>query len=333
MKKIIIAILAIIPAALFGEDYGMSSFPVLMMSEYGTRSMAMADTGVAFTGSADSVFANPAGIAGLTRMSFFVSEIGWIYGTSYYSASFAAPLARSGNRAGWLSVNGALFNAGDFSTIVDGETLGSVGSGDFKAGVDYANNIFNPFDANLADKVHLNVGAGVSYAQAKLGDYNAIDLAFDAGANYSVRVPNLSDALGAEHTADDTLTVAFSFRNLAVNLKPFVDGSSVLAPWYFDAGFLYTVISDPRHRFDLTTALEKPSDNGIEVMSGLQYSYKNTIFLRGGYQYVGSDVKDLTFGVGLNFELTEKLAFRADYTMVMLGVHGTSSVFALTVTF
>jgi hypothetical protein len=298
-------------------------------------------------------------------MCLSATMIGWMFDTTYYAFSFGMPIPGN-SRAGYLSVNGEMFTLGDFETVVDGVSSGAASSGDFEAGITYANNIFKPFNDELGDKVHLDLGLTVSYAQARMGEFTASELTFDTGMNFSCVLPNLTDLLTFDNSEDnvastdgsrsgnaalsgtqlggadasissqvyenstsgnvnlpapakaDTFTVGFAFKSLGVMLKPFVDGGVIEAPWTFDFGFLYTLIGDARHKIDLTTAIHKPSDSGIQVMSGLQYVYKNTIFLRGGYKYVGRDYEDFSFGVGLNFELTEKLVFQADYTMAML---------------
>lgn len=161
-------------------DYGTTSMPVLMMENYSAQAVAMAGTGVAIRGTADSVFANPAGLVGMKRMCLSATMIGWMFDTTYYAFSFGMPIPGSG-RAGWLSVNGEMFTLGDFETVVDGVSSGAATSGDFEAGITYANNIFKPFNDELGDKVHLDLGLTVSYAQAKMADFTASELTFDTG--------------------------------------------------------------------------------------------------------------------------------------------------------
>jgi hypothetical protein len=133
---------------------------------------------------------------------------------------------------------------------------------------------------------------------------------------------------------EDTLSVAFAFRNLSGTLWTFHQGDPLSMPWTFDFGALYTVYHDARHNLFTTLQISQPSDSGVMLTVGAEYSYKNTIFLRGGYKIVGREEEEgPTFGVGLNFEVMDHLALQADYAHVFLASLGSSDIFTVSAFF
>ena len=330
MKKIIVYITALIisTTAATASDYAMTSFPVMMLENYGARNIALAGSGVAITDDLNSITVNPAGISGIKRFAFSSMKLDWMFGTSFYMINGVCPLGRKG-KSGTLGIATVLFNISDFSTVIDGSSTGSSESGDYCIGLTYANNIFRFFNEKAAEKVHLDFGVSVKYARSTLADYTASALSFDAGINFSFAVP----ALALNGSREDTMTLSIVFRNLSLILSSFTDSGETIVPWYFSGGFRYRFLCDKRHNAALTTSLTKPSDNDFMLASGLEYAYRETIILRVGYKLLGREHESVSFGFGLNFELSDRLAFRFDYASVDLAGFGKSDTFSLSVLF
>lgn len=329
MKRILIALVTFVlgAAGLPADNYGMSSFPVMMMESYGARILSLADTGVALTGDLGALTANPAGTAGIERMAFSTMKLDWMFDTSFYNFAAVYPLGEKG-KSGVLGFTAVLFDNGGFDAVVDETATGGSAGSDFLFGFSYANNIFNFFNRKTAEKIHLNWGVAVKFARSVLAGYGASALAFDAGLNYSLSVP----ALGMKDKAD-TLSFGFSVKNLSLVLAGFTDSGETTIPWYLNCGFAYQFVRTVRHTVSLMTAISKPSDNDLLLSSGLEYGYRNTIYLRCGYRFVGREHESLSFGFGLNFEVSDRLAFRLDYANIDLNEFGKSDTFSLSVVF
>ncbi len=203
MKRILIALVAFVlgTGGLAADNYGMTSFPVMMMESYGARILALADTGVALTGDLGALTANPAGIAGIERIGFSTMKLDWMFDTSFYNFAAVYPVGERG-KSGVLGFTGVLFDNGGFAAIVDETATGGSAGSDFLFGFTYANNIFNFFNRKTAEKIHLNWGVAVKFARSVLAGYTASALAFDAGLNYSLRVPALGMREQGGHPLD-----------------------------------------------------------------------------------------------------------------------------------
>ncbi|OHD53435.1 MAG: hypothetical protein A2Y33_15045 [Spirochaetes bacterium GWF1_51_8] len=339
MKKLIYTfILSVSVIGAGWAEYGMSSIPIFMLENYIPRAMGMADCGLTVKGDVSFITVNPASMAQVKLISFSVSRMNWLFNSSYNSFNFALPIPSKNHSAGVIGLTAALFTIDGFDASINGIPQGLMNSGDFMAGVSYANNLFAPFDNILADQQHLDFGVTVKFAQAQLSEYKAYSLAFDAGFTYSVRVQNFTDWLDVrqfkgETNLSDTLTFSFAFKDLAVSLQGFTPGSTVQSPWYFGFGVSYVGFDNDRHVGIVMMEVRKPSDNEWSLSAGAEYSYKKTIFVRGGYKILGKDYEGFSFGLGLNFEVTRTLAFTIDYSVVPLGYHGSSDSFSLSVVF
>jgi len=329
MKKYILIFAALLftQFSLLGDNYGMTSFPVLMMENMGARMLSLADSGVALKDDVNAMSVNPAGIAGIKRIVFTAMRLGWMFDTSFYSVAVVYPLSKKGS-SGVLGLTGILFDINNFDTVVDGNTTGSNVGGDLLLGLTYANNFFNFFSPKAAKKIHLDVGVSAKYAQSKLATYSASVLSIDVGLNLSFRVPSLGIKTG-----EDNFTFGISMKNISFILSKYTETSEVIAPSYFNVGFYYMFVRDKRHGVALTTALKKPSDNDMMLAAGLEYTYRGIIYLRGGYKLLGRDHEGFTFGFGLNFEVSDSLAFQVDYTNIDLQDFGKSDIFSLSILF
>jgi hypothetical protein len=339
MKKLFIITLFIASfAGLLRAEYGMSSIPVFMIENYVPRALGMANCGLTVKGDVNFITVNPASMAQVKLISFGASRMQWLFGSTYNAFNFALPIPSKYRSAGVIGLTAALFTIDGFDASINGISQGIMNAGDFLVGLSYANNLFAPFDNILADQQHLDMGFTVKFAQAQLANYIAYSLAFDVGVSYSLRVKNFTDLLDvrqfkSETNISDTLTFSAALKNLAVSLKGFTDNGQIQSPWYFGFGVSYIGFDNDRHMAKATMEVRKPSDNEWMLAAGAEYSYKNTIFVRGGYKILGKDYEGFSFGLGLNFEVTSTLAFTVDYSFAPLNYQGQTDAFSLSVVF
>ena len=329
MKKIflLVFVLIVVQSGLMAGDYGMTSFPVLMIENYGARMLAIAGSGVALGSDLNAVSVNPAGIAGMDRIAFSTMKLAWMFDTALYTMNAVYPLGEKG-KSGVLGLSTVLFDINDFDSVIDGVSTGSCAAGDILVGVTYANNLFNYFGKKAGEKTRLDLGIGMRYARSTLAEYSASVLAFDLGLNFSFRLPALGKPDGR-----DTMTVGLSLRNLAIVLSDYTDGGATIVPWYLHFGFHYRLLATERHSVGILTGINKPSDNDLMLSSGAEYGYRETIYLRIGYRFLGREHETVSFGFGLNFEVSDRLAFRFDYANVDLAGFGKSDTFSLSILF
>lgn len=317
-----------------GAEYGMTSYPILMVDSYSARTRSLANSTVSQTGDINNLVFNPASLSTLDRITLGANRLSWLFDTTFNNIQFAMPLPTPGKRAGVMGLSFVLMETGSFDATIGGSSLATYADSDFSLGLLYANNIFLPFDSSLAEKVHLSLGLNVKYVQAVMGDYTANMLALDTGMIYGIRFKNLADVFKAKTDGkSDTFFAGFSFRNIPIPINDQIGTTTLTTPWYFDLGVSYVVFGDIRHRFLLSTSMEVPSDNSLFYNAGLEYSYKDTIFLRGGYKILGREDEGLSAGVGLNFEIADHLAFQVDYALDLLNTFEDRNTFSVSILF
>ncbi len=336
MKKVLFSLITLLTLNItaWGAEYGMTSYPVLMIDSYSARSRSLANSTVSQPGDINNLVHNPAALSTLDRITLGANRLSWLFETTFNNLQFAMPLPTPGKRSGIMGISLVLMETAAFDATVNGASLASYANSDFSLGLLYANNIFLPFDQELAKKIHLSLGVNVKYVQAVMGSYTANMMALDAGMIYGLALKNLASVFKAKTEGNpDTFWAGFSFRNIAIPLHNQIGTSTLNTPWYFDFGLSYLIFGDVRHQFLLSTALELPSDNDLFFNAGLEYSYKKTIFLRGGYKIIGRTEEGLSFGVGLNFEIADHLAFQVDYAMDIMSSFDDRNTFSVSILF
>lgn len=134
-------------------------------------------------------------------------------------------------------------------------------------------------------------GANVKIIQRDLAEYNATGIGFDVGAVY---MPMDNLYLGANIQDVTTTLVAWSTgRNELISPTAKIGAAYGL----YALGGIFTPALDLDLRFEGRdyAAMFNVGPVSADLHAGLEYNYKNVVFVRGGY----SDVKQFTAGAGI----------------------------------
>lgn len=288
------------------------------------RIAAMGDATTALENSSSvAMFYNPANMAYLntsSHASFGLAQ--WIADISYYSASVAHRPADGRYGVFGLSV----------ISVSYGDILGTVIADNEKGYLDYSEmGLSNPSPSGLAFGLgyangltdRIAVGANVKYARQALGasvttttesgaetqDYNKSTVVFDFGIFYRTGFQSLNFAMSARNFsqelqyAEENFELPLSFQvGVAMNVLDF------------------TEIDPSMHRFDIALSAERPRDFAEQVKMGGEYTFFNTLSLRGGYLFP-TDEQGINLGAGLQLSAGE-LALEANYAYTRFGIFG-----------
>ncbi len=267
----------------------------LYNAEGSARSTAMGSALVGWGGDAESVFWNPAGLAGLPRMDLSLHHNSYFAGTFQETLLFGVPL---GPRDG-LAVLADYVNWGSFDERDStGNLLGSFTDTDTGLGVGWGREWTKGFSAGftlrgLQQKVKDNT---YSSLVGTLGLLWTVRPGLEAGATYT----NLGTSLDGNSNAND-LKAGLSWKTRAAK------------------------------DLEILTALAGSwEENGVSGMqAGIEGTWGGFFALRTGYQMDLSDnqlsgLAGLTAGAGLQFR-----DFRLDYAFLPSGDLGTSNRLSL----
>lgn len=284
------------------EKVGVTSFQFLkVMTD--ARSTAMGEAFTAVCDGSNAMFWNPAALTQVTRFDASVSYLDWFLDTGHFSAAAVYSLKNVFS----VGVMGLVANYGDFE-VTDVAHLGFIGD------------VYNP--GLTGEKI--NPGANVFGigAARRLTDKFAFGIVGKyATENLDVKSKSLAmaDAGITYNTGFRTLQVAATVRNFGHEVKYYDKGYPL--PQTFNIG-LSAYLTAPkdamffrsnRHRLLMAFDMVQPRDYDQQYNFGLEYSFANLLFLRGGYK-LNYDEEGLSLGFGVHYGM-----YRIDYSYCDFG--------------
>jgi len=281
-------------------DVGTHSAQFLKMG-LGSRAIAM---GGAFVGLADDVGAvywNPAGLVNVGRTELGFTHFSWFQDISY--EYFAC--AKSFDKWGAFGLSIGYLHMGKLEgRDEDGNSTSDFTSSDIVTTLSYGHKITG----------ELSVGVNVKYINEKIEEENAYAFAFDFGGLYKTPIKNF--CLGG------------TIQNFGQSIK-FVEEPCRL-PTVFKLGSSYskTLIGNPMN-FAMDICFL--SDNRTALHMGTEYTYKNALAGRIGYES-GSDLRDSAgLSLGLGLTVTKTQTYGIDYAFISQGILGNTHAVSLSV--
>jgi hypothetical protein len=273
MKKVIILLMWAAAVRLQG-----AGFPSL---EFGAdaRFAALGNAGVAWTDDASAGFRNPALMVFSASKEMEFSMNRWIQGVKSGFLGFAFKGERSGGGFHLLYTE-----VGDIpyrSTAPSPEPIGTFSSHELAAGISAAS----------ALSKRLTVGVNLKLYYEKIFVEEALGLGCDVGLLYELSMIGLR--------------VGGVVQNIGKTAKLAVE--SIELPLTGRIGFALPVESSVGDWLVLTDGV-KEKDSPFHLHGGVEYAWKNALFLRSGYQ-TGYETHGWSGGIGFAFS-----KYRLDYS-------------------
>jgi len=306
MVAVLMALTLIVSITMAGKAYcaldskvGTTSASFLKIG-IGARAAGM---GEAFGAVADDVTAmywNPAGVAQIEQTEATFMHSFWLESMSYEYLGLAYPLGGSaiGISVGYLGISD-----------IEGRDVNDVRTSNFSAndmaiGVTYGKSLSDVF----------MLGGSIKSISEKIDTETASTVGLDVGALYK---------------ASEDISLAAGVQNVGSGLK-FISEAGDL-PMNVKVGGAYKSIDKA-----LTIAMDvnKPVDNKAKVNLGMEYWFKESVAVRGGYKYQmgGNDsiggLTGLTAGAGLKVS-----QMQIDYAFMPFGDLGSAHRVSLLVKF
>jgi hypothetical protein len=278
---------------------GRTAFQFLKIG-IGARQTAAGEATIASVRDVNSVFWNPAGLAGVRSVEAAFSYTRWFADLKYSSGAV-------GVRLGDVGVVGLSFASLGYGEIP--EALVLPGSSDTRTGNTFTGHdmLFGlTYSRNFTDQLALGVSA--KYVEEKLFRYTVNIVAFDVGTNY---------AIGFKGTR-----LAMSFQNFGSSVKFIEREEGEDIPLVFRIG-VSTNVSDgedgflnlgQQHRLVLSSEIFHTNDFGDRLHVGGEYTFDDFLAVRGGYRF-NYDEGNLSVGFGLH-QSVSGMDLRIDYSFV-----------------
>ena len=256
------------------------------------RPAALGGAYTAASGTTDTLFFNPSGLAGLGKRELSAGHAEWVAGTRFAALAFGQP-----TKWGAFGLGVVRLGAGDF----EARAADRRAAGGFTA----ADSIYALSAARNFPSAKAALGMSVKFLQSEIGPYSAQTVAVDLGARREI--PGRPISLG------------FSILNLGKGLK-FLDQEDAL-PLTVAAGATLHVSGVLGISLDLR---HEPNDSRTSIAVGTEYAFMGNLALRAGYGAANLK-RDAGkgplggLGAGLGFRLR---SFGADYAFTPFGELG-----------
>ncbi|MFH1851721.1 MAG: PorV/PorQ family protein [Candidatus Neomarinimicrobiota bacterium] len=268
------------------------------------RSTSMGNAYVAMPGDVNSIFWNPAGLAGIKGVEAAFNSSDWLASTdlTFIALAFNAP----GVGVLGLSITQLSIPESPVLTVSDPK-----GTGELWDASDIAINL--AFSRKLSDRFSLGVNA--KYVQERIWHSSAKTMAVDIGALFVTPIKNIR--LGAT-ISNYGGTMRMSGRDQYFDNDPDPDNQGNVEivnatyetdkfplPLLFRVGISGELIQTANMRLSYGLDAMHPNDNVEAVNAGMEYAFAETFFLRGGYANLfNEDAEEgLSIGGGINYRI------------------------------
>ena len=276
-----------------GQRAGISNLQFLKIG-VGGRGAALGDAMVALANDASASYWNPAGLTLTSSNSVMVSHTEWLAGLKHEFAGVVYHVSPDDI----LSASVISLASDDMEITTETNPSGTgtyFKYSDVAFGVSYARKMTSQF----------SFGTTVRYVQENLDILTIKAVLFDIGTYYFMGLGSLRFGVAVSNFGSDIAPQG----ELTL-----LDGSKVDSyqkfspPTSFKIGVAFEPYQDESSKLTTSVQLNHPNDNAENLRLGVEYSWSNWFFLRGGVkrtigeQLLGIDRKsadDLSFGIGL----------------------------------
>ena len=286
----------------------------------GARAISMGGSFVAEASDLSALYWNPAGLSGINGSAVQLAQTDYLADISYSYAAFGTNLGT----AGTIAASIIFLDSGEMEvrTATDPE-----GTGERFKVQDMALQV--SYGRALTDR--FSIGTTIKYIREKIWHSSASALAFDVGVLFTTPFEALK--LGA-NMSNFGPKMQMGGRDILFSEDPSVNqegnveivNSEFLTdkhplPLKFAIGLAWNAFSTGDHRLTMMTDAAHPNDNSEYLNVGGEYSFRELLFLRGGYRNIFEEdgEEGVTFGGGLNLRIDRAIRVSFDYAYAEFG--------------
>jgi len=312
---------------------GTTAAPFLGIS-VGPKALGMGSAFVATADDATALYWNPSGISRVMQSQFVASHTTWLVGTNFNWVGASINLDNTNSI-------GVSFTQLDYGEDIVTSVLSPEGTGerwnaqDILVGLSYARNLTDRF----------SIGGTFKYVSQQLYNESATAFAIDIGLLYITEFNGLRIGMSISNFGTD---MKMDGRDLVnrIDLEPGSTGInknivSVLKtdewplPLFFRVGVAMDVIKTEDISITLAADAFRPSDNNSSLNVGMEFSWNNIFFIRGGYKnlFLNDSEEGLNVGGGLKYNIVEANYIHFDYAFTAFGKFDNLHTFSLGIIF
>ncbi len=296
MKKILLAIILLtafidIKAQLFpnlgGQRAGISTAQFLKIG-VGSRATALGESFVAIANDASALYWNPAGLVQFDQDQVMFSHNQWV--VDIYHDFLGAVYHFDATNA--VGVAFTSLSTKDMPVTTE---FAPFGTGEYFSYGDIA--LAVTYSRRMTDK--FSFGGTVRYIEETLDKLKMRGVMIDLGTYYWTGLGTTRFAVAVSNFGNQ---LAPDGKVVLIGKREKSDWQSFSPPTIFRIGFAFEPYQNEDNKFTTSIQLNHPNDNKENVATGLEYSWKNIVYIRGGYKF-NTDEQNYSFGFGVNIPI------------------------------
>jgi hypothetical protein len=325
MKRIIYTILILSAffearAQLFtvlgGQRAGISTAQFLKLG-VGSRASALGGAFVAIANDASALYWNPAGLVQFDKNEVIFSHNKWVVDINHDFAGAVYHLDETNTfGVAFTSLNMEQMKVTtEFAPFGTGEYFSY---GDIALAVTYARKMTDQF----------SFGGTIRYIEETLDRLKMRGVMIDLGTYYWTGLGTTRFAVTVSNFGNQ---LAPDGKVILIGKREKSDWQSYSPPTIFRIGFAFEPYQSEDNRITTSIQLNHPNDNSENVATGLEYSWKDIVYLRGGYVF-NVDEQNYSLGFGVNVPISVALC-SIDYSYTNFTKLGNSQRFSIILSF
>ncbi len=298
--------------ALGSQRAGISTAQFLKIG-VGARAVGMADAFVANATDASALYWNPAGIVQFDGNEIILTHTNWVVDVKHDFIGGVYHLSRSD--AIGLSLTTLYTDDMEITTETQPYGTGRYFKYiDLALGLTYARRLTNQFSFGLT----------VKYIDETIDVLKMRGFLIDLGTFYWIGLGTSRFAVSISNFGGD---IAPKGEVTLLNGEKITSFQSFSPPTMFRFGFAFEPVMNEVHRLTTAIQLNHPNDNAENFGFGVEYGFKKSFFIRGGYK-INADEQDFTFGAGVALKMVG-LNLNFDYAFARFTRLGSTHRFSL----
>lgn len=298
----------------------------------GPRAIGMGGAFTSVSNDILSTYWNPAGTASIVSNEAFFNHTDLYIDIKHDYAAFASNLSDLGTVGLFVSV--LSMDEMQVRTIEKPEGTGEFfNAGALVIGVNYSRYLTENF----------SIGFNFKYVNESIWHMSASGFALDVGTLY--KIPILNEFRIAASISNFGTKMQQSGRDVTKTFASGSTGRDILnvnleldhfdLPLLFRFGVSADLIKDESSRLTAAVDAVHPNDHSEYINSGLEFSWNEIVFIRGGYNslFETDSEKGLTVGFGLNYRLIDAIKLKLDYAYQDFGRLTSIHYFSFGITF
>ncbi len=315
MRRILYIMIIIICSDVYSQVFTGTTSGQFLKIEPGARAVAMGGAFTAVADDASALYWNPAGLPKANNSAAAFSHTYWLAETSHDYAGLIYKL----NDDHAFGVSYTLLSIPDMKVRTE---IYQDGTGEYFSASDLAIGLAYGF--NLTKE--FSMGFNAKYVSQNIWHMTASTFAMDFGLHYSTPIEGLALGMCMSNIGPkikfegDNNFIYYSFdpdkNGNSDNIFADIKMDSWDLPLIFRVGLAYQLLSSEINSLLISADAIHPNDYSEYVNTGIEYSFMERLFIRGGYKalFKKDSEEGLTLGAGVVYYLTNYLPLKVDYS-------------------